>query len=41
MVMQKRQQLLGDDHPSTLTSMGNLAYTYRNKGGGRRQRNSR
>ena len=31
-VMEKRKQVLGDDHPDTLTSMGNLANTYRNQG---------
>jgi hypothetical protein len=31
-VMEKRKQLLGEDHPDTLTSMGNLAATYRNQG---------
>jgi hypothetical protein len=31
-VMEKRKQVLGDDHPDTLTSMGNLASTYMNQG---------
>ncbi|KAF8961379.1 hypothetical protein BDZ97DRAFT_1208591 [Flammula alnicola] len=31
-VMEKRKQLLGDDHPQTLASMANLASTYRNQG---------
>jgi hypothetical protein len=26
--MEKRKQLLGEDHPDTLTSMANLASTY-------------
>jgi hypothetical protein len=26
------KQVLGDDHPDTLSSMGNLASTYRNQG---------
>jgi hypothetical protein len=30
--MEKRKQVLGDDHPDTLTSMANLASTYRNLG---------
>jgi hypothetical protein len=25
-VMEKRKEVLGDDHPDTLLSMGNLAY---------------
>lgn len=29
LVMEKMKQVLGDDHPDTLTSMGNLAITYR------------
>ncbi|KAF7778938.1 hypothetical protein Agabi119p4_3283 [Agaricus bisporus var. burnettii] len=32
MVVEKRKRLLGDDHPHTLTSMGNLALTYWNLG---------
>jgi hypothetical protein len=28
-VLEKRKQLLGDDHPDTLRAMGNLALTYR------------
>ena len=31
-VMEKRKQVLGDDHPDTLKSMANLASTYRNQG---------
>jgi hypothetical protein len=31
-VMEKRKQVLGDDHPDTLTSMENLASTYWNQG---------
>jgi hypothetical protein len=31
-VMQMRKRVLGDEHPDTLTSMGNLASTYRNQG---------
>ncbi|KAK8071290.1 hypothetical protein PG997_011493 [Apiospora hydei] len=31
-VMETRKQKLGPDHPSTLTSMANLASTYRNQG---------
>ncbi|TFK41491.1 hypothetical protein BDQ12DRAFT_599431, partial [Crucibulum laeve] len=31
-IMEKRQQLLDPDHLHTLTSMGNLASTYRNQG---------
>jgi hypothetical protein len=31
-VMEKRKELLGEDHPDTLLSMGNLASTYRNQG---------
>ena len=30
--MEMRKKLLGAEHPSTLTSMGNLASTYLNKG---------
>jgi hypothetical protein len=30
--MEKRKQVLGDDHPDTLTSMANLAATYSNQG---------
>jgi hypothetical protein len=30
--MEKRKQLLGEDHPDTLSSMANLAATYRNQG---------
>ena len=30
--MEKTKQVLGDDHPDTLTSMANLACTYRNQG---------
>jgi hypothetical protein len=30
--MEKRKEVLGDDHPSTLESMGNLASTYWNQG---------
>ena len=30
--MEKRKQVLGDDHPDTLTSMENLASTYWNQG---------
>jgi len=37
-VMQMRKRILGEEHPNTLLSMGNLASTYRNQGGGRRQR---
>ena len=32
LVTEKRKQLFGEDHPDTLSSMGNLANTYRNKG---------
>ncbi|KAK1974190.1 hypothetical protein LZ30DRAFT_570320, partial [Colletotrichum cereale] len=31
-VMETRKRMLGDEHPSTLTSMANLASTYRNQG---------
>ena len=31
-VMDMRKKVLGADHPETLTSMGNLAVTYRNQG---------
>ena len=31
-VLAKRQVILGDDHPDTLTSMHNLAVTYRQQG---------
>jgi len=31
-VMEKRMHALGEEHPDTLTSMGNLAATYRNQG---------
>ena len=31
-VMETMKQVLGDDHPDTLTSMENLASTYRNQG---------
>ena len=31
-VMEKRKHLLGEEHPDTLTTMGNLASTYRNQG---------
>ncbi|KAI0616951.1 kinesin light chain 3 [Pyrenophora tritici-repentis] len=31
-VMETRKRVLGDEHPNTLTSMGNLAATYRNQG---------
>ena len=31
-VMETRRRVLGEEHPSTLTSMGNLASTYRNQG---------
>ncbi|KAF9474141.1 hypothetical protein BDN70DRAFT_816206 [Pholiota conissans] len=31
-VMKKRKQVLGDNHPDTLTSMANLATTYWNQG---------
>ena len=30
--MMKTKQLLGDEHPNTLTSMANLAATYRSQG---------
>ena len=32
MVMEKRKELLGEDHPDTLLSMGNLAMTYQKQG---------
>src|SRR4051812_2272258 len=32
MVMETRKRVLGQEHPSTLTSMANLASTYRNQG---------
>jgi len=31
-VLEKRKQVLGDDHPDTLLSMANLACTYGNQG---------
>jgi hypothetical protein len=31
-VMQTRKRVLGDEHPSTLTSMANLVSTYKNHG---------
>ena len=31
-VMETRKRVLGDEHPDTLTSMANLAATYRNQG---------
>ncbi|KAJ6452195.1 P-loop containing nucleoside triphosphate hydrolase protein [Mycena sanguinolenta] len=31
-VMEKRKRVLGEEHPSTLTSMANLAATYRSQG---------
>ncbi|KAL5371346.1 hypothetical protein DPSP01_014329 [Paraphaeosphaeria sporulosa] len=31
-VLETRKRVLGEEHPSTLTSMGNLASTYRNQG---------
>ena len=31
-VMDMRKKLLGAEHPDTLTSMGNLASTYKNQG---------
>jgi hypothetical protein len=31
-VMEKRKHLLGEEHPHTLTSMGNLASIYRDQG---------
>src|SRR5260370_42169013 len=31
-VLEKRKELWGEDHPDTLLSMGNLASTYRNQG---------
>ena len=31
-VMEKTKQVLEDDHPDTLTSIANLASTYRNQG---------
>ncbi|KAF2729024.1 hypothetical protein EJ04DRAFT_82483 [Polyplosphaeria fusca] len=30
--METRKRVLGDEHPSTLTSMANLAYTFKNQG---------
>ncbi|KAK2755649.1 kinesin light chain [Colletotrichum kahawae] len=30
--METRKKVLGEEHPDTLTSMGNLASTYRNQG---------
>jgi hypothetical protein len=30
--METSSRVLGDEHPSTLTSMANLASTYRNQG---------
>jgi hypothetical protein len=30
--MQTRRRVLGDEHPDTLTSLGNLASTYRMQG---------
>jgi len=32
MAMEKRRRVLGDDHPDTLTSMGNVAGTYMHLG---------
>jgi hypothetical protein len=32
MMVERGKQFLGDDHPDTLTSMGDLASTYRNQG---------
>ncbi|OIW24969.1 hypothetical protein CONLIGDRAFT_583698 [Coniochaeta ligniaria NRRL 30616] len=40
-VMETRKTKLGADQPNTLTSMGNLASTYRNQAGGRRPRSWR
>jgi hypothetical protein len=31
-VIETRKRVLREEHPSTLTSMGNLALTYRNQG---------
>ena len=31
-MLQKRRRILGDDHPDTLTAMGNLASTYWQQG---------
>ena len=31
-VMEKRKELLGENHPDTLVSMENLAMTYRDQG---------
>ena len=31
-VMETRKRVLGEEHPSTLTSMANLALTYKNQG---------
>src|SRR5260370_27773537 len=31
-VLEKTKELLGEDHPDTLLSMGNLASAYRNQG---------
>jgi hypothetical protein len=31
-VMEKMKRVLGDDHPTTVTSMGNLVSTYWNEG---------
>ncbi|KAJ7878244.1 acyl transferase/acyl hydrolase/lysophospholipase [Mycena leptocephala] len=36
-VLEKRKQLLGADHPDTLSAMANLAATYRNLGRSKRQ----
>ena len=30
--METRKRVLGEEHPNTLTSMGNLASTYRQQG---------
>jgi hypothetical protein len=30
LVLGKRKQVLGDDHPDTLRALGNLAWTYHN-----------
>jgi hypothetical protein len=30
--MEARKAKLGDDHPSTLTSIGNLAFTWKSSG---------
>ena len=32
MVMETRKRVLGEEHPDTLTSISNLALTYRNQG---------